>query len=118
MVKWKIYSKVQLNLKVKKLTAYYRNIQRLNSIIQQEQKKKADLWKKNGYGGIKGKDLTPDDIAFISESGIWNEEDAQYVAMAGAKGVLVGESLMRSGDVENSLKSLQIDITTKVGENR
>ena len=62
--------------------------------------------------------LPSSDIAFISESGIWNEEDAQYVAMAGAKGVLVGESLMRSGDVENSLKSLQIDITTKVGENR
>lgn len=56
-------------------------------------------------------------IAFISESGIWTSEDAQFVANVGAKGVLVGESLMRSGDVKKSLQSLQIDITTKAGEN-
>lgn len=57
-------------------------------------------------------------IAFISESGIWTEDDAKFVANSGAKGVLVGESLMRSGDVKKALQSLQIDITTKVGENR
>ncbi|MGN7476927.1 indole-3-glycerol phosphate synthase TrpC [Solibacillus silvestris] len=57
-------------------------------------------------------------VAFISESGIWSPEDAQFVANAGAKGILVGESLMRSGNVKNSLKALQIDITAKVGENR
>ena len=56
-------------------------------------------------------------IAFISESGIWNEEDAKFVANAGANAVLVGESLMRSGDVKTSLQNLQIDIMTKVGEN-
>ena len=61
--------------------------------------------------------LPSSNIAFISESGIWNEEDAKIVANAGAKAVLVGESLMRSGDVKNSLRCLQIDITTKVGEN-
>lgn len=55
-------------------------------------------------------------IAFISESGIFNSEDAQIVANAGAKGILVGEALMRSGDVKNSLKTLQIDISAKVGE--
>lgn len=54
------------------------------------------------------------DIAFISESGIWDEHDAARVANAGAKGVLVGESLMRSGDVETALRSLQIAL--KVGE--
>ncbi|AWE06230.1 indole-3-glycerol phosphate synthase TrpC [Lysinibacillus sp. 2017] len=54
--------------------------------------------------------------AFISESGIWNAEDARFVANAGAKAVLVGESLMRSGDVKTSLQNLQIDITTKAGE--
>ena len=62
--------------------------------------------------------LPSSNIAFISESGIWNAEDARFVANAGAKGVLVGESLMRSGDVKTSLQNLQIDITTKVGENR
>lgn len=55
-------------------------------------------------------------IAFISESGIWNEEDARFVAEAGAKGVLVGESLMRSGDVQAALKALKIELSAKVGE--
>ena len=55
-----------------------------------------------------------DDIAFISESGIWNEQDAALVASYGAKAVLVGESLMRSGNVVADLQSLQIEL--KVGE--
>lgn len=54
------------------------------------------------------------DIAFISESGIWNEQDAARVAAYGAKGVLVGESLMRSGNVVQDLQSLQVEL--KVGE--
>ncbi|MNH33355.1 Indole-3-glycerol phosphate synthase [compost metagenome] len=44
----------------------------------------------------------------ISESGIWNQEDAKTVAAMGASGVLVGESLMRSGDAGAALKSLQV----------
>lgn len=44
----------------------------------------------------------------ISESGIWNAEDAARVADYGASGVLVGESLMRSGDVETALRALQV----------
>ena len=54
------------------------------------------------------------DIAFISESGIWNAADAALVASYGANGLLVGEALMRSGDVANALPSLQVDL--KVGE--
>ena len=57
-----------------------------------------------------------DDIAFISESGIWNEQDATLVASYGAKAVLVGESLMRSGNVVADLQSLQIEL--KVGETK
>lgn len=60
--------------------------------------------------------LPSSNIAFISESGIWNGEDAQYVANAGARAVLVGESLMRSGDVQTALQALQIKLSTKVGE--
>ena len=48
-----------------------------------------------------------EDIAFISESGIWNAGDAKRVARAGARGVLVGESLMVSGNVEEALRELQ-----------
>lgn len=46
----------------------------------------------------------------ISESGIWKTEDAERVAKAGARAVLVGESLMRSGDVESALRSLQVEL--------
>lgn len=45
----------------------------------------------------------------ISESGIWTQDDAKAVAAMGASGVLVGESLMRSGDVGTALKSLQVN---------
>ncbi|HWL12712.1 MAG TPA: indole-3-glycerol phosphate synthase TrpC [Ureibacillus sp.] len=51
-----------------------------------------------------------EDIAFISESGIWNADDANRVAKAGASGVLVGESLMRSGNVEQALSELQVPL--------
>ncbi|ALC85641.1 indole-3-glycerol phosphate synthase [Bacillus sp. FJAT-22090] len=44
----------------------------------------------------------------ISESGIWTSEDASKVAGYGASGVLVGESLMRSGDIKNAISSLQV----------
>ncbi|MFJ7665844.1 indole-3-glycerol phosphate synthase TrpC [Lysinibacillus sp. NPDC097195] len=44
----------------------------------------------------------------ISESGIWNNEDANKVAAMGASAVLVGESLMRSGDAGAALQLLQV----------
>ncbi|GLC88462.1 indole-3-glycerol phosphate synthase TrpC [Lysinibacillus piscis] len=44
----------------------------------------------------------------ISESGIWTTEDAQVVASVGASAVLVGESLMRSGDAGAALTALQV----------
>ena len=46
----------------------------------------------------------------ISESGIWNNEDAKKVATMGASAVLVGESLMRSGDAGVALQQLQVPI--------
>ncbi|MDN4492043.1 indole-3-glycerol phosphate synthase TrpC [Ureibacillus aquaedulcis] len=55
-----------------------------------------------------------EDIAFISESGIWNTADAERVAKAGARGVLVGESLMVSGDVEQALSALQVPLPSLV----
>lgn len=48
---------------------------------------------------------------FISESGIWNADDARRVAKAGASAVLVGESLMRSSSVEEALRALQVEKT-------
>ena len=55
-----------------------------------------------------------EDIAFISESGIWNSEDAKRVAKAGAQGILVGESLMVSGNIEETLSALQIPLPSLI----
>ncbi|MBB4824637.1 indole-3-glycerol phosphate synthase [Sporosarcina luteola] len=49
-----------------------------------------------------------EDRLLISESGITGEDDAIRVASAGASAVLVGESLMRSQSVQESLQSLQV----------
>ncbi|WP_332651387.1 indole-3-glycerol phosphate synthase TrpC [Lysinibacillus sp. 54212] len=62
--------------------------------------------------------LNRSDIAFISESGIWNSDDASQVAGFGAKAVLVGESLMRSEHVAENLQALQVPIPMKVGESQ
>ncbi|WP_456274446.1 indole-3-glycerol phosphate synthase TrpC [Bacillus sp. AK031] len=45
----------------------------------------------------------------ISESGINSSEDAIRAARAGADGVLVGESLMRSGNAGAAIKSLKVN---------
>lgn len=53
----------------------------------------------------------PPGIPSLAESGIRSREDAERMARAGAQGVLVGESLMRSqdgGGVADALKSLQV----------
>ncbi|MEH7081047.1 indole-3-glycerol phosphate synthase TrpC [Bacillus velezensis] len=44
----------------------------------------------------------------ISESGIFTNMDAKRVSAAGASGVLVGEALMKSGDLTTSMKDLMV----------
>ena len=48
-----------------------------------------------------------DDIHFIAESGIQNGEDAQRMKLAGASGMLVGESLMRAENIERKIRELK-----------
>jgi indole-3-glycerol phosphate synthase len=48
----------------------------------------------------------PDDIVLVSESGIKTPEDAARVAAAGADALLVGESLMRSGNILADLPAM------------
>lgn len=50
----------------------------------------------------------------ISESGLVGQEDAIRVSSAGASGVLVGESLMRSGSVAEAIKALQVALPRAV----
>lgn len=48
----------------------------------------------------------PANTLLISESGIFTSSDARRLARAGAGAMLVGESLMRQGDVERATRSL------------
>jgi indole-3-glycerol phosphate synthase len=48
----------------------------------------------------------PDDIVLVSESGIKSVEDARRLAAAGADALLVGETLMRSGNPVQTVREL------------
>lgn len=48
----------------------------------------------------------PDDLIFVSESGIKTPEDTRLVHSWGANAILVGESLMRSDDVAAQVEAL------------
>ncbi|MFD1929627.1 indole-3-glycerol phosphate synthase TrpC [Sporosarcina siberiensis] len=47
----------------------------------------------------------------ISESGITGRVDAERISGMGAKAILVGETLMRSGTIEDTLRSMQVEVT-------
>jgi indole-3-glycerol phosphate synthase len=57
----------------------------------------------------------PDEVMLVSESGIRSQADARTVFEAGANAILVGETLMRSDDIEAEIHSLmaaaQVDAT-------
>lgn len=48
-----------------------------------------------------------DNIHFIAESGIHTGADAQRMKLAGASGMLVGESLMRADSIEEKIRELK-----------
>jgi indole-3-glycerol phosphate synthase len=50
--------------------------------------------------------LIPDDVTVVSESGIVTKADVDRAARAGARVVLVGETLMRSGDPAVTIREL------------
>ncbi len=51
--------------------------------------------------------LVPEDRLFVSESGIKTPEHIALLRNNGADGVLIGETLMRSGNITQELKSLK-----------
>ncbi|MCC5629320.1 indole-3-glycerol phosphate synthase TrpC [Nostoc sphaeroides CHAB 2801] len=46
------------------------------------------------------------DITVVSESGLYTSADLSLVAVAGARAVLIGESLVKQSDVEQAVRSL------------
>lgn len=50
--------------------------------------------------------FVPQDKILVSESGINNAEDVRFVREYGVKAILVGESLLRSGDIKGKVKEL------------
>jgi indole-3-glycerol phosphate synthase len=50
--------------------------------------------------------LIPDDVTVVSESGIATRQDVERVAAAGARVVLVGETLMRAADPATAIREL------------
>jgi len=51
--------------------------------------------------------LIPDDVLAVAESGVQGPDDAAALAGAGYDAVLVGESLVRSGDPEEAVRALR-----------
>jgi indole-3-glycerol phosphate synthase len=51
--------------------------------------------------------LIPPEILYISESGIKTKEDVDKVKDMGADGVLIGEALMRSGNIAKTLAEMR-----------
>ena len=54
--------------------------------------------------------LIPNDIIFVSESGVKTPEDVQKLRNIGANAVLVGETLMRAESITNALNELRKDV--------
>ena len=54
-------------------------------------------------------------ITVVSESGLYNSRDLEFVNQAGAEAVLIGESLVRQNDVENAIRELRIQSKTPAG---
>lgn len=50
--------------------------------------------------------LIPSDCVIVAESGIKNAEDVKFLKDCGAKAFLIGETLMRSGDIAAAMSEL------------
>jgi indole-3-glycerol phosphate synthase len=51
--------------------------------------------------------LVPGGVVVISESGVKSQDDVRRLVAQGARGVLVGESLMRAGDKGEAIRALK-----------
>ena len=54
------------------------------------------------------RDLIPDDIIFVSESGVKSTDDIRTICEIGVDAVLIGETLMRADDKKAKLDELRL----------
>ncbi|KIL45495.1 indole-3-glycerol phosphate synthase TrpC [Jeotgalibacillus soli] len=59
------------------------------------------------------KKMPLDRVHFISESGFSTSADAAYAVKSGAKGILVGETLMKAADVGAALDQLRVPLASE-----
>ncbi|HLQ74769.1 MAG TPA: indole-3-glycerol phosphate synthase TrpC [Alloiococcus sp.] len=50
------------------------------------------------------------DVILISESGIETREDVEKIASSGAESILIGETLMKAANLDQTIKNLQVDL--------
>ena len=53
------------------------------------------------------REMVPEDVLFVSESGVKNAEDVAALRAAGADAVLIGEALMKAPDKKQKLRELR-----------
>ena len=58
------------------------------------------------HHSIRVKEKLPSDIAMVSESGIFTNQDVQLMQQHSVDAILVGESLMRNDDIGLAVKRL------------
>ena len=61
----------------------------------------------NTQNSAKLRKLIPSDVLYVSESGIKTKADVEAVKAMDADGVLIGEALMRSGNIAKTLAELR-----------
>ena len=64
--------------------------------------------------------IIPEDVVFVSESGVKNAEDIRRIRECGADAVLIGETLMRAADKKALLREFReaADASGKEGDSR
>ena len=58
------------------------------------------------HHSLRAKAALPDEVVFVSESGIFTNEHIKLMQENGVDAVLVGESLMRQDDIESAVRDL------------
>lgn len=58
------------------------------------------------HNSIRLRNMAPEEILFVAESGIQSADEVRVLKEAGVNGVLIGETLMRSADKKAVLESL------------